>query len=147
MSSQHNSISPPPLVSVLMNCYNGEKFLNQAIDSVISQSYQNWELIFWDNQSEDESAEIFKKHVDSRLKYYYAPKHTLLYEARNYALEHVRGELIAFLDVDDCWLPYKLEFQVELFKNQNVGLACSNFFIENQTKGKRWVAHNNNMPD
>jgi len=76
-----------PLVSVVMNCYNGEKYLREAIESVLTQTCQNWEIIFWDNQSTDRSAEIFKSYADPRLKYFYAPKHTWLYEARNYAIE------------------------------------------------------------
>ena len=48
-----------PLVSIIMNCYNGEKYLREALDSVMAQTYQNWELIFWDNQSTEKSAEIF----------------------------------------------------------------------------------------
>ena len=48
-----------PLVSILMNCYNGEKYLQEAVDSILSQTYQNWELVFWDNRSTDKSAEIF----------------------------------------------------------------------------------------
>ena len=63
-----------PLVSILMNCFNGEKFLREAVDSVLAQTYQNWEVIFWDNQSTDKSAEIFKSYSDPRLKYFYAPK-------------------------------------------------------------------------
>ena len=58
-----------PLVSILMNCYNGEKYLHEAIDSVLAQTYKNWELIFWDNRSSDRSAEIFKSYNDKRLKY------------------------------------------------------------------------------
>ena len=88
-----------PLVSILMNCFNGEKYLKQAIDSVLAQTYRNWEIIFWDNQSTDGSAEIFTSYRDSRLKYFYAPEHTRLYEARNCALEKAEGELIAFLDL------------------------------------------------
>ena len=49
-----------PLVSVIINCFNGEKYLREAIDSVINQTYQNWEIIFWDNQSTDSTAEIVK---------------------------------------------------------------------------------------
>ena len=49
-----------PLVSVIINCYNGESFLNECIQSVLSQTYKNWEIIFWDNKSEDKSAKIFK---------------------------------------------------------------------------------------
>ena len=52
-----------PLVSVIVNCFNGEKYLSEAIDSVLSQNYINWELIFWDNLSIDSSAEIFIKKI------------------------------------------------------------------------------------
>ena len=90
-----------PFVSIIMNCYNGEEFLNTAVDSVLAQSYQNWELIFWDNQSSDNSAKVFSAHCDTRLKYFLAPDHTLLYEARNYAVQKSKGEYLAFLDVDD----------------------------------------------
>ena len=50
-----------PLVTVIMNCYNGQKYLSESIESVLSQTYKNWELIFWDNNSKDDSAKIFKK--------------------------------------------------------------------------------------
>ena len=70
------TMTSKPLVSILMNCYNGEKFLREAIESVLAQTYNNWELIFWDNQSTDRSAEIFKSYFDKRLKYFYALKHT-----------------------------------------------------------------------
>ena len=73
-----------PLVSIIMNCYQGGRYLQFAIESVLTQTYQNWELIFWDNQSTDRSAEILKNYDDERIKYFYAPKHTLLYEARNF---------------------------------------------------------------
>ena len=62
-----------PLMSILMNCFNGEKYLREAIDSVTEQTYTNWELIFWDNQSTDNSASIVKSYNDPRIKYYYAP--------------------------------------------------------------------------
>ena len=65
-----------PLVSILMNCYNGEKYLREAIESVLSQTFQNWGLIFWDNRSTDRSADIFKEYKDLRLKHYLAPEHT-----------------------------------------------------------------------
>jgi len=80
-----------PLVTVVMNCYNGEKYLQKAIESVLSQTYSNWEIIFWDNQSHDKSAEIFKSYKDRRFKYFLAPKHTVRYEARNYAISKSSG--------------------------------------------------------
>ena len=51
-----------PLVSIIMNCFNGDKYLRDALDSVMKQTYQNWELIFWDNQSKDNSKDIFKEY-------------------------------------------------------------------------------------
>ena len=103
------TMSAEPLVSILMNCYNGEKYLREALDSILAQTYKNWELIFWDNQSTDKSVEIFKSYADERLKYFYAPTHTLLYEARNYAIEKASGEFYAFINVDDWWEKEKLE--------------------------------------
>ena len=112
-----------PLVSILMNCYNGEEYLKEAIDSVINQSYSNWEIIFWDNKSNDHSREIFLKFDDSRLKYFHAEKFTNLSEARNLAIEKANGKLITFLDVDDVWDNNKLlnqyNFSYQLKGNQH----------------------------
>ena len=83
-----------PLVSILMNCFNGERYLREAIDSIFSQTYQNWELVFWDNQSTDNSKAIFDSYQDSRLKYYYAPKHTDLGGGRANAFKYLRGDYI-----------------------------------------------------
>ena len=107
-----------PLVSILMNCYNGEKYLNEAIDSIYAQTYQNWELVFWDNASTDRSANIAKSY-DERIKYYIAPETTPLGEARNFALEEADGEYIAFLDCDDVYLLDKLEQQVKLMQSKD----------------------------
>tara|TARA_B100001123_G_C15319508_1_gene1027423 strand:- start:1577 stop:2482 length:906 start_codon:yes stop_codon:yes gene_type:complete len=128
MNNQNNS---QPLVSIIMNCYNGENFLHDSIKSVLLQTYQNWELIFWDNRSEDKSAEIFKSYNDNRFKYYYAPKHTLLSEARNEAIKRSSGEFIAFLDTDDFWQKDKLELQLPLFKDPKVGVVYGNLFVIN----------------
>ena len=58
-----------PLISIIINCFNGEKYLSNAIESVINQTYKNWEIIFWDNCSTDKSAEIFNNYKDERLNY------------------------------------------------------------------------------
>jgi glycosyltransferase involved in cell wall biosynthesis len=135
-----------PLVSIIMNCYQGERYLQIAIESVMAQTYQNWELIFWDNQSTDRSAEIIKNYDDKRFKYYYALKHTMLSEARNYAIEKSSGVYIAFLDVDDWWSSNKLKKQIPLFEDPNVYLVYGNFWIENERKRTRKVMHNKNLP-
>ncbi|MDA9030983.1 glycosyltransferase [Candidatus Pseudothioglobus singularis] len=135
-----------PLVSIIMNCFNGEKYLKHAVNSVLAQSYTNWEIIFWDNQSTDRSASIFNNYDDSRLRYFYAPTHTLLYDARNWAIQESNGEFLAFLDVDDWWLPEKLEKQIILFEDEEVGLVCSNYQIVNESKNKNWTAFNYPLP-
>jgi glycosyltransferase involved in cell wall biosynthesis len=139
-------INQPPLVSIIVNCYNGEQFLDQAIESVISQNYQNWEIILWDNQSTDKSAELVKSKNDERIKYFYAPNHTILYEARNYAVEKSKGDFLAFLDVDDWWEPNKLEQQIKLFSNPNVGIVCSNYFIYNNKTKINVIKYNFLLP-
>ncbi len=139
-------MSNRPLVSVIMNCYNGEKYLRQAIDSVLTQTWDNWEIIFWDNQSTDQSATIFKSYNDKRLKYFFAPTHTLLYEARNYAIKEAKGDYFAFLDVDDWWAPEKIEMQLPLFSDPEVGMACGNYWVNNTTRKIHKKATNQLLP-
>ena len=126
------------LISIVVNCYNGEKYLEQSIKSIINQTYKNWELIFWDNQSKDKSLEIFKSHEDKRLKYFLANQHTSLYQARNLAIEKSKGDYIAFLDTDDLWEKDKLELQMNLFNNPEVGVVFSNaWIIKKKIKNKK----------
>jgi glycosyltransferase involved in cell wall biosynthesis len=137
-----------PKVSIVMNCFNGGKYLREALNSVLSQTYKNWELIFWDNQSSDDSAKIFHEYDDDRLKYYYAPLHTVLYEARKNALQQVTGEYIAFLDVDDWWSDDKLSEQMQLFQDNNVGLVYGNYWVKNERKNKDLaIAYSHKLPD
>ena len=65
-----------PLISIIMNCFNGEEFLSKSLESIIKQTYANWELIFWDNQSSDRSYEIVNSLNDNRIKYFLAKEHT-----------------------------------------------------------------------
>jgi len=111
-------------VSILMNCYNGEKYLREAIDSVIEQTYTDWELIFWDNQSSDGSADIVRSYDDERIKYIYSPRHTPLGEARNLALAECAGKYVAFLDTDDVFTPNKLELQTSIMENMPNYALC-----------------------
>ena len=129
-----------------MNCFNGEQYLHAAIDSVLVQSYQNWEIVFWDNRSADHSASIVQSYSDLRIKYFYAAEHTLLSEARNLALQKAEGALLGFLDVDDVWLPNKLALQVSLFDDPKVGFACGNYWVQNEQKNSRWLAHRHALP-
>jgi glycosyltransferase involved in cell wall biosynthesis len=130
MSKGANSLRPP-LISVVMNCYNSAQYLRETIDSVLAQTYPHWEVIFWDNQSTDESAEVFKNYSDSRLRYYYAPVHAKLGQARNQAVMQVQGEWIGFLDCDDIWLPEKLERQVAIIaeESDDLGLVYGQMLV------------------
>lgn len=133
-----------PLVSVIMNCYNSDQYLREAIDSVISQTYANWEIIFWDNQSTDNSAEIVKSYDDKRIKYFYAPTFEPLYGARNYAIGKSLGEYISFLDCDDTWMLNKLEKQVNVLIDLQYSFCYSNYY--NLIKGKLEKAHTSTQP-
>lgn len=125
--------SAQPLVSVIMNCYNGEKYLREAIDSVMAQNYQNWEIVFWDNASKDRSADIVHSYKDGRLRYFCGETTIPLGHARNRAIAQCQGDLIAFLDSDDLWLPEKLITQVPLFLDDHeIGLVYSDVNYFNQ---------------
>jgi len=115
-----------------MNCYNGDHFLKEAIDSIYAQSYTNWEIIFWDNGSSDDSAKIAKSY-DARLKYFFASNTTPLGEARNLALKKVSGEYIAFLDCDDRYLPDKLFMQVEKMKSGQYAMCYGGVIVINES--------------
>ena len=135
------------LVSIILNCYNGEKYLQQALNSIEKQSYKNWELIFWDNRSTDNSKNIFKSFKNKKFKYYISKKHTSLYKARNLAIKKSRGQFISFIDADDLWERNKLKKQVELFlRNKQVSLIYSNLWIQNENLKKRKLYWKKDLP-
>ena len=103
-----------PLVSIIMNCYNGESYLKEAVDSIFAQTYNNWEVVFIDNCSKDSSEKIVKSYNDERVRCYKTKKNIPLYAARNIAIDKCNGQYIAFLDCDDIWLENKLEKQIIL---------------------------------
>ncbi|NQV76308.1 MAG: glycosyltransferase family 2 protein, partial [Bacteroidetes bacterium] len=140
------TIKKSPLVSVIMNCHNGEKYLQEALESVLVQTYENWELIFWDNQSTDASSTIVNGYKHENFHYFYAPRHTVLYEARNYAIAKASGEFYAFLDVDDFWVKEKLEKQLEMFEDREVGLVYGNYWLKNESKGTQSQRYEKRLP-
>ena len=106
-------------VSVIVNCHNGEKYLSKCIVSILNQKYANLEIIFYDNVSNDSSKEIISTFIDKRVKYFYSNNKLSLYQARNKALEHASGKIIAFLDVDDWWDENYLSSRGLLFNDDN----------------------------
>jgi len=115
--------SVKPLVSVIMNCFNGEAFLREAVESLLRQEYEHWELIFWDNQSDDTSATIIQSFDDERIRYFYAEEHTGLGKARSLALAKTTGEWVGFLDVDDLWFSNKLGRQMEAIDESHSNIS------------------------
>jgi len=116
-------------ISVIVNCHNGEKFLNKCISSILNQKYQNFEIIFYDNFSSDNSKNIVKEFKDRRIKYFFTDKKLSLYEARNRAVKLSIGEIIAFLDVDDWWEETYLSSRSDEFDNENYDYYYSNVYL------------------
>jgi len=146
MTVNDNSNNDEPIVSVIINCYNGEKYLREAIDSVYAQTYTSWEIIFWDNASTDRTSCIAKTY-DSRLKYYRSDETTLLGEARVLAANKTTGKYLAFLDSDDLWLKDKLQKQINLFseKNNDLGFVYGRAEIIYGQKNKNKYIFQNGM--
>ena len=118
------------LVSIIINCYNSETYIKKAIESVISQTYSNWEIILWDNQSTDRTREYVNNFQENRIKYYLAPSFTTLSCARKLAIEKANGVYLAFLDSDDYWEPEKLAAQVTVLEEYpKVGIVHTNFIL------------------
>lgn len=134
------------LVSVVVNCYNGEKYLNQCLESILNQTYKKIELIFWDNQSYDRSKYIVEKYSDKRIKYFYAKNHTTLYEARNLALQNCNGEFVCFLDTDDWYEASKIEDQITFFSDEEVGVVYSNRYTFHDKLKIKKIYKNNTQP-
>lgn len=113
------------LISVITPMYNAEKYIAETLQSVIKQTYQNWEMIIVNNKSTDNSVKIVKSFKDKRIRLI-----ELEYNSggparpRNIGLENAHGNYIAFLDADDIWLPQKLEKQVAfLEKNPEIDIC------------------------
>ncbi len=105
-------------VSIVMPNYNGSRYISEAINSVLKQTYTNWELIIVDDCSTDESLSIIKPFlVDTRIRLVTQSINQKIAKTRNKAIELAQGEYIAFLDSDDTWMPNKLERQLGYFKH------------------------------
>ena len=136
-----------PLVTVIMNCHNGQEFLDESLKSLLEQSYNNWELIFWDNCSTDNSKKILQSFSDDRIKYFKSDKFTSLYEARNNAVEKASGKYVGFLDTDDLWESSKIEKQLNyLKKNSEYKVLFSNYYILENKKKKQYLKHKILLP-
>ena len=124
------------LISIIINCHNGEKFLKKCLNSIIQQTYKNWEVIFWDNCSTDRSKNIYNDFNDKRFKYFKSNNLTNLSTARNLAIKESNGRYVCFLDTDDFWEPTKLNQQLKIIKKKQFALVYSNFLFKNFKNNK-----------
>lgn len=116
------------LVSIITPMYNGERFVSQTIESVLSQTYQNWEMIIVDDGSKDNSSTIVQQYAtqEPRIRFIKQPNRGSA-AARNNALSHAKGQYICFLDADDLWDPIFLAHQIRFVKEKKAGLAYSSY--------------------
>lgn len=118
------------LISIIMPMHNSAAFVGEAIESVLAQSYREWELIIVDDESTDASVSIVEAYAqkDSRIRLFRNPKPIKMPSApRNMGLSMAKGRYIAFLDSDDMWLPEKLTQQIPLMQNPQVAIVYSNY--------------------
>lgn len=122
-----------PLVSVIMPAYNAEKYIEEAIRSVMAQTVTDWELVVIDDCSTDGTREVIKGLCaeEARIRYYENPENLGVAKTRNRGLDLAKGEYVALLDSDDVWTCEKLEAQLRLIKEKNAELVyCSYAMID-----------------
>ena len=139
-----------PKVSIIMPTWNRAAYIMESVESILSQTYQNWELIIVDDGSEDNTAELISQIKDDRVQFYEAGKIGLGIKLKNTGIERSNGELIAFIDSDDLWAPTKLEKQVAVFHDYpEAGFSLTggyNFKKSNEPleyfyKEKEWIKY------
>ena len=123
--------SPTPLVSIVIPAYNCARWIDETLRSVYRQTYRNWEIILVDDGSTDDTKAALAPHMD-RIRYYLQENGGTA-AARNTGLQRARGELIAFLDNDDIWLPEKLNLQVRAMQTWR---DCGLVFTDGRTFGE-----------
>jgi len=133
-----------PLVSILTPTYNQEKYINQCIESVLAQTFPNWELLIVDDGSLDSTREQVQKFKDCRITLI-EQEHVGISNLRDtyaHALERARGSLIAILDGDDWWIAEKLETQTRAFRNPQVGFSYgSSIRVSNLGSSEHRIPH------
>ena len=115
------------LVSIIMPSWNTGRFIEETIDSVIAQTYPNWELLIVDDCSTDNTDELVAKYKDDRIKYFKNENNSGAALTRNRAMREAQGEWIAFLDSDDLWTPEKLEHQINFMKKNGYNISFTEY--------------------
>ena len=120
-----------PLVSVIVTTFNRADLLCETLDSILNQTYTNFELILVDDGSTDKTEEVVKKYTDHRLHYFKTVNWGGPARPRNIGIKKAKGDYIAFCDDDDIWKNNKLEMQLNIIINNNAGLCfCNHYKID-----------------
>lgn len=122
------------LVSIIMPSYNTAKFISETIESVLAQTYPNWELIIVDDCSTDDTDAVVCPYLaDDRIRYIKNEKNSGAAVSRNRALREAKGKWVAFLDSDDLWFPEKLEKQISFMKKNDYHFSYTNYIEIDET--------------
>lgn len=133
------------LVSIITPSYNTAKYIADTINSVLKQTYTNWEMIIVDDCSTDNTDDVVKAYLgDTRIRYLKNEKNSGAAISRNYALRVAKGKWVAFLDSDDTWAPEKLEKQVSFMEQNNYKFTCTDYRI---CLNGEWMSYINTAPN
>lgn len=134
-------------VSIVMPSYNSAKFIEKSIDSVLNQTYKNWELLVIDDCSPDNSLELVKKYtqIDSRIRLITNEKNMGVAESRNRGLAEAKFSYVAFLDSDDVWDQNKLQIQVDFMIENKAAISFTQYYRINELDEK--IGEVNKIPE
>ncbi len=129
-----------PLVFVIMPCFNSEQYIGRAIESVISQTYSNWQLLVIDDGSTDESVSVVRSFAEKDLRVHIIvnEKNFGTAKTRNRGFDLFRGDYAALLDSDDIWLPEKLEKQVRLAEKSRADIIYCSYRMIDENGNRLW---------
>lgn len=120
-----------PKVSILICTYNCEQYIENTLQTIFNQTYKNWELLILDNNSQDNTKKILKKHKkNKKIKLFFSKNNKGAYAGLNYLLDKAKGKYIAIQDHDDLWHPQKLEKQIEFLSKNKKYVGCGTEMIE-----------------
>ena len=128
------------LVSIIMPCYNAASYIGETIESVLAQTYTDWELLIVDDCSTDDSLAVIARYQDPRIRVLQNETNSGAAVTRNRAIETAQGHFIAFLDSDDLWHPEKLTAQLAFMQEKNCALSFTHFYFDRNDGNPREFA-------